>query len=260
MSLLFNANDEFADSTGVTDNTSAGTFLFWVYPTNVTGAKDYVTKRSSGDGTRIRLNTSIQFIKDRGTTDMKIFVATSAISTFGIDKWCCLAFVYDVTKADAEQKIYHGDMNTDFVEASSYTNQLAGTGLNIDDSGNVVRVGNTLSTSPANKPADARIALVGFWSENLTLAQLVAQQHSMSNTRTNANTVFFAKFDAVPTELSGNAVTWAVTGATQDQQVPLAVALPTLIGPEVESGDIEAFGRGTGATRGSLDIGIALEP
>ncbi len=263
MSLLFDANDEFVTATGEADNTDTGTMLVWLYPTDVSsGAKVYVEKFSAGAGKQLQLNTDVQFLLDRATTDLSIIATQANMSTFAVNTWCCIAAVYDAAGVNGDQKLYHGNLTTDFVEAAAYGTQAVGSGDAVTDAGIDTRIGNTSVADPADEPALARIAIVGWWSEKLTLAQLIIQQYSLSNTRATANTVFFVAVHDTPLERSGQSVTWAVTGATQAARIPLRSAWPVLVGPELESGDIEASGRqgGPSDAYSTFDIGIAMEP
>jgi len=262
LSLLFNANDEVAVATGEADDTDTGTMLIWLYPMDVgVGGKVYLEKYVGGEGKRLRLNTNIEFLLDRDTTDLSIIASPANMSTFGADKWCCLAAVYDAAGANGDQKLYHGDINTDFVEAAAYGTQAVGSGDVVTDAGSDTQVGNTGATDPADEPAEARIAIAAWWSEELTLAELIEQQYSLSNTRAKAATVFFVALFPTPEERSGQSVTWVVTGATGSPWVPLNNSRPTLLGPEIEAGDVEIGGRDGGPSNawGGSHIGIALD-
>lgn len=233
MALLFDGTTTKVDcgSNAVLDNLNVGTFLAWVYPTNVSTSARVIVIKGLGASGRRALE-----IRDLADGDLRVQVARAtttleARSQSGVvtaNEWQFLGTGFDANGVDADQELYRGTLGSSVAEISSYAAQSVGSGATGDNSAKNQFVGNRETD---NQGFVGRIAWVGMWNRKLTLEEIRAQQFRPHVTSGN---VFFMHvgFNGTGTQpdWSGNLNNGTVTAATVVDHVPLPLPFAYLGG------------------------------
>jgi hypothetical protein len=263
-------------------NPSAGGFLVWMYPTDLTRNQDSIvigkTGTAWGQGCDVMMEwgtDQIRFIRKRATLSTQI---QSSIPFFGsANTWYCIAISFDTGGADSDQKLFLGDLTTKLAE-DSYTARAVGSGSLQDLSSRPLRAG---AGTWSNTNYAGSIALIRVYNTAPTLAQFLADQYKLSVTP-NSHLVF-CNYGLISTgtqpDWSGNGYNGTVTSALLAPHVPLSfpwvggapAEAPQVSGEVVwghDTGVLEANVRdfsgnwsGTGSISGSGDAEeICLSP
>jgi hypothetical protein len=212
------------------DNLDPFSYALWVYPTTVTGNRIIIAKSSAAGSPNGKFlgfegaSTRIQFIVDRVTTDTNYVTNLTALTT---NKWWFVAVTFNSAGAVGEiANIYQGDLTATLAEGT-YSTATDGSGANRDEAAISLSVANSTPATPASA-FQGRIAWVGVWNRELSLAELRAQQFHPA--KTSGNVLFAAYgFNGTGSQIdwSGNANAGTVTGASL---TPDHVALGPLFG------------------------------
>lgn len=229
MSLTFTASTNvvnFGSSASVDALGTAGTFVGWYYPTSLAGDRAYFYKMTSGyagfgfsppsanpNGLRMTL--------DRATTLLRIQDNDSVVTS---SAWNFVAATWNTAGLNADQKLFVGSLTSVVSEVASYNFQQVGSGTPTSVTSEDLGVGNVPSNPAAFAAWVGDIAFVAFWSTQLSLAQIRAQQFSPHVT---ANCVLFCwlGFNGTGTQpdWSGNGNNGTVTGTTaSNTNVPVS--------------------------------------
>lgn len=113
---------------------------------------------------------SIQYVRDRATTDLTIDALISNIANYpGDGAWAFFAIVADAAGANGSQHIYGGSLLLPPVEASAYVTQVVGSGATQTNAADACLFGNDAGFANAY---DAVLGPVGVFAAALTLAQI----------------------------------------------------------------------------------------
>jgi hypothetical protein len=215
-------------SAAALDNLTAGTVVGWMYITSVSGSNCGViagkgstafTGNKAFDTCPAGGVASQRLIVQRNTTDLDVR-STNWLST---GTWYFLAYSFDTSLTDTDQHLYMGTLTTTVAEETAYVKQQVGSGTVKDDSANSFDIGNIGAGTVFEGGGARRIAFVGLWGRQLSLAEIKAQQFHPHLTGNSDLGMWFPGSNGTGTQpdYTGNANNCTVTGATQSDHVPI---------------------------------------
>lgn len=200
---------------------AAGSYLFWVNPTNVatTPQKRFLQKGLLATGYHYMApgdtaSGDVILIVRRSTQDLLALSTGGAITT---NAWQFVAGTFDANGTNTDQHIYVGTLSALATEVGGYTMQRVGSGSLVSNAGHDQFIGNDENLTHAMIGA---MAWVGIWNRVLSLGEIRAQQFRPHVT---SGCVLFLPLRGFATEvdLSGNGNHGTVTGTTISAHVPL---------------------------------------
>jgi hypothetical protein len=138
----------------VLQNINIGAMWAWVYTLSA-AANAIIAGKSSSTVFKLTSTATnrISFVRARATTATEVVADGAAM---GVTKWVFIAVTWNTGGANADQKIFSGDLRTIAAEPGAYTTQTVGSGAETSDAGSNYRIGG-----PAGAPFTGRIAVQG---------------------------------------------------------------------------------------------------
>lgn len=238
MSLTFSADGHRVAHPGThLSNINTGWVAGWFYPTSDADRMYWFGSSASaaGSGNDLQIQQRgdqagdpIQGFCGRATTYLQAAAPAANFAAWGLNKWLFMVFVFDVTGADTDQKLYLGDLTTPPAEPSAYTTQTAGAGTTDRVGTADFYVGNGLTTSREFK-GDID-SFFGFDRLPTSAAEIARLWHEtrhglLHGLLADANCRLAVRYGLVGTgtqpDLSGSGSNGVVTGATRSVPAPI---------------------------------------
>jgi len=203
------------------DTLATASFIMWVYPTSITANRSFVRK-----GNLVSTGWNFGFVNASGDFRAQIGrptrddYSTNSAPMPTANKWYCFAITWDINAAAGQRiNIYTGDLTTPLAEAT-YSSTNSGSGIQANDSGVNINIGNIPTSHNAAFPG--YIANTIMLNRTLTLGELRSLQY---NPRVVSGTVGYWQLGyngtGTQTDYSGKNNSGTVTGATVTGHVPL---------------------------------------
>ena len=202
------------------DTLGAGVYMMWMF-SGASADVDWQLFEKNESATKSALNPDFNWGAEIGRDSVDLLVRANIgnFASYGAAKWLFLAFAFDRTGADGDQKLLMGDLTTAATEPSTYSTQTVGSGNFVADASNSLIVGNQAA---GNRGVEDSIASLHLCNVLLTNAQIRAQQFRF---RKLLSSVILCEYGWNGTNLqpdwSGNGNNGTVTGATVSDHVPL---------------------------------------
>lgn len=222
MSLSFTSTNRVdGGNAAVFDDAAAGTILAWINMTSFSGTQRIWHKTQTGTAAFFfnQATTEIRMFKSRATTALDVTALNSNCAGVGSAKWIFVACTWDTTLTNADQKIFTGDRNTLAAEPSAYATQGVGSGAITTDAAGNPFWGNS---GAGTQPMGGLISVGQYVSRQLTLGE-IRQWQWRPRWVTSTEQLYVMGWNGttnVP-DLSGNARTGTITGATVAADSPV---------------------------------------
>ena len=240
MALLFDAATERVEcgSPAELDDVTVGSMLAWVWFNDLSLGR-WRFKKAAGEWNNHQemYCTDADYYFLTQYTTQNLYINAGAVLTTG--KWWFLGASWDENGADADQKLWIGDLSTFASEPGSYANQDAPTGTIGSNASGTFKIGNRYGD---DRSFEGYIAWLAFWNGTpLDIDEVRLQQFDLSSPRVAlADCVIFMHLGLTGTgtqaDWSGGANNGTITGATLTPHVPLPLhpfdqALPYTVTP-----------------------------
>lgn len=203
------------------DNLDAATLVAWINFNAVNTDQVLMTKTTDSEtGTQVFLNGSgtsgsLIVTRSRATTDQQ------AVATLMATGWNFIAAKYDVAGAP---QLFHGDLTTVVTEASSYTNQVNGSGAKVDESAFDLYAGNYIwGSGPTNESLSLNgdLGMFLYINRALTLGEIREIQFGHISAISGCVILALPGFDGASSivDYSGNGNTGTGTGLVVADQM-----------------------------------------
>jgi concanavalin A-like lectin/glucanase superfamily protein len=225
MSLAFvdGGTDIVSAGTGASLELDTVTILIWINPTSLPNAALRHLFAKGPGGANLWFNSSggaNNLVGQRarpGGTNCSVQVDWTNLPAAGAGKWNFWGVQLHTAGADADQKLFGGDLTTTVIEATTYVNQTVGTGTPASLAGTTATIGNLDGGSFSFQSS---IASVGIWNRLLTLAEI---QYQQSHRRPTTGCVLFHEYMSTDQQkdFSGTGNVGTVSGPTVATHVPI---------------------------------------
>lgn len=223
MSLNFVSTNRVDVGAGTSlDNVTAGTCLVWAKTTNVGGSNQILYRKGAAVGDIYRFSftgTTLSAVVTRATTNLEAAALHANCNGLAANTWVCFCATWNTAGVNGDQKLFTGTLTSLLAEPSAYSTQAVGSGTAGNNAADSMFIG---STSTGSQPWLGDIAVFQYVNRQMTLGEARAWQFRPSWVSGTVGmwVLGWNGTTNVP-DLSGNANTGTITGATVSAHVPL---------------------------------------